>query len=167
MTAPPRVLIIEDDENKRSQLLRFVSTWLGERGWDEADITTARSFRSGLVAVLKEEAEVILLDMTMPTYDVGADENGGRPQAYAGREILRQMDRRDIRAKVVVVTQFDRFGEGANALTLHQLDDQLRATHPDTYRGAVYYDIVKDRWRAHLSNLLTAALRSGSSAPPQ
>src|SRR5258708_830765 len=106
-----RLLVVEDDENKRTQILGF----LGERfSW--VKVVAAESLQSGLKLIVSDQFDLILLDMTLPTFDVGIDEDGGRPRAYAGREILRQMDRRKIATPVIVLTQFDRFGEGNNAL---------------------------------------------------
>lgn len=153
----PKILLVEDDENKRSQLVSYIETWLLNQGFN-GHVATARSFRSGLAAIIQKEADVIILDMTMPTYDVGPTEDGGRPQAYAGRELLRQMDRRGIHASVLVVTQFDRFGEPPRLLTLEQLDAELSEAHPSLYFGSVYYDVVRDGWRSRLAELLAAAV---------
>ena len=136
------ILIVEDDENKSSQLQTFLYG-----AFPQAQLSVARSLQSGLRAVITCTYDLVILDMTMPTYDIGVDEDGGRPQAYAGREILRQLDRREIAVPVIVVTQFDRFGEGAEALTLTQLDMQLRQEHPLNYKGAVYYSPALEGWK--------------------
>lgn len=140
------ILIVEDDENKRNQLISFFTT-----NYPDTVISTAKSFQSGLKEIVKNKHNLIILDMTMPTFDIGVSEDGGRPQAYAGREILRQMQRRDIRTPVIVVTQFDRFGEEGNLLTLEQLDEQLQSDHGRVYLGAIYYDITSGGWRDKLS----------------
>jgi CheY-like chemotaxis protein len=145
-----KVLVIEDDENKRNQILRFIN----ER-FPLATLTAAESFQSGLKLIITEQFDLVLLDMTLPTFDPGIDEDGGRPRAYAGREILRQMDRRRIETPVVVVTQFDRFGEGADALTLQELDARLRQAHPRTYHGAIYYSSSIEGWNEELARKMS------------
>lgn len=144
-----RVLLIEDDENKREQLAAFVGSVLAPEV-----IAIARSMNSGLRSLIAGSYGLVLLDMTMPTFDIGPDEDGGRPQAYAGREILRQMDRRGLRTPVIVVTQFDRFGEGTDTTDLTELDAQLKRDHPNTYRGVVYYNVSLTGWREGLLNLI-------------
>lgn len=144
-----KLLIIEDDEIKRNELMKYISSSI-----PSATIETAKSYQSGLKAIIAKQYKIIILDMTMPTFDIGLEEPGGRPQAYAGREILRQMDRRDIKIPVIVVTQFDRFGEGKDKLTLEELDGQLKMAHPMNYKGSVYYNTTSDSWKSELLSTL-------------
>jgi CheY-like chemotaxis protein len=150
-----RALLVEDDENKRAQILRLV-----REGWPEAEIETAGSYRGGLDRIQNRQFDLVLLDMTMPTYDIDFDEEGGRPRAFAGRDILRQMERRGIAAPVVVVTQFDKFGEGGETKTRDQLDRELAAAHPSNYRGMVYYNTALEGWKEELTRKVEA-LRVG------
>lgn len=61
------------------------------------------------------------------------------------------MDRVGVTTPVVVVTQFDRFGDGKDGLNLAELDAQLRHDHPNIYRGYVYYNVGVTGWREDLS----------------
>lgn len=140
-----KILLVEDDEEKREQINHFLQHEFG------ADMVEARSRQSGVNALLREQFDLIILDMTMPTYDVTPTEDGGRPQAYAGRDILQQMDRRGITTKTIIVTQFDRFGQAEDEITIQVLDAQLEAAFPDTYVGAVYYNVGYAGWREALS----------------
>lgn len=143
------ILIVEDDDNKRTQIEAFI------RGsFPDTQLQLARSVRSGLKALLAGIYDLVLMDMTMPTFDVGIDEDGGRPQAYAGRELLRQMDRRGITTPVVVITGYDTFGRDSEVLTLSQLDAQLRDSHPMTYAGHVYYDASVAGWQEALGSII-------------
>ena len=142
-------LIVEDDENKRIQLESFI-----RKAFPQAMVSIAKSLQSGLRLILLEKYDYVILDMTMPTYDISVEEDGGRPQAYAGREILRQLDRREIVLPVIVVTQFDRFGEGKETLTLSELDAQLRMQHPHIYMGSVYYNPALEGWKQELSRAI-------------
>lgn len=139
------ILIVEDDENKRTQLIDFLS-----KEFSFANLNTANSLQSGLRKIISGEIDLVLLDMTMPTFDIGENEDGGRPQPYAGREILRQMERRDIKIPVIVVTQFDRFGEGNDSLTIDELDKELSQEHQKLYLGAVYYNVTLGGWKEKL-----------------
>jgi CheY-like chemotaxis protein len=143
-----RILLVEDDEEKRQQLSHFVQEELG------AQVTEARSRQSGVSALLRDDYDLIILDMTMPTYDITPTEDGGRSQAYAGRDILQQMERRGIKTKAVVVTQFDRFGPAEDEITLEVLDTQLEIAFPDIYAGAVYYNVGYAGWRQELYRIV-------------
>lgn len=143
------ILIVEDDENKRTRIVSF----LKER-FEAPAIITAKSLQSGLRLIIEGGVELVILDMTMPTFDIGVDEDGGRLQAYAGREILNQMDRRDIVVPVIVVTQFDEFGVSPDILTLQELDLQLQEAYPEIYAGAVYYNVSEEGWKESLLKLI-------------
>jgi len=147
------ILLIEDDEDKRKQISSLLSDIALE-----SSLWEAKSLHSGLSHLISRHFDLIVADMSMPTFDIGIEEDGGRPQAYGGREILKQMNRRKIATPVLVVTQFDRFDDGADTLTLKQLDDQLATAYPAFYLGAVYYDSRSEDWKTQLANLIKAVL---------
>ena len=157
-----KVLIVEDDENKRQYLASFVREQIAD-----ASIEEARSYRSGLLKSLEQRFDLILLDMSMPTFDIAPGEDGGRPQSLAGREILRQLERRRVQHAVIVVTQLVRFGDD-ETMTASELDGELRDAHPSMYRGMVYYDATLAGWKGELLDLIRAlpsAQSSKESAP--
>ena len=147
------IILVEDDDDKR----RTIAECLTER-FPNTDIVQARSMRSGLRAIIEAGGgDVVVLDMAMPTYDISIDEHGGTPQAYGGRELLRHMSERDIVAPTIVITQFETFGQGSEALTLEQLDAQLRLEH-EQYRGTVYYNSATEEWKDALFKMVSAAV---------
>ena len=101
-----RILLIDDDENKTREVASFIM-----QSYRADELIIKRSYQSGLKELLLRRPDVVLLDMTMPTYDISAREPGGRERRYAGREILRQLERRDISVPVVVITQYEQFEE--------------------------------------------------------
>jgi CheY-like chemotaxis protein len=151
------VLIVEDDDNKRRQLV----TCIAETAAD-AEIMEARSFHGGLRALITDSVDLLILDMTIPTFDVGADEDGGRPHAFGGRELLRQMDARGMSVPTIVVTQYERF-TGPEGKTLDELDAELTVDHPLSYRGVIFYDAASAKWRAELATKLKEAIRGMTS----
>lgn len=144
-----RILLIEDDDDKRAAIRAFLTDTFAE-----ATMREARSFYSGLQEALSGEAELVVLDMTMPTFDIGDGEDGGRPQAYAGRELMWHMQREGVSTPAVVVTAFDRFGDGPEAQTLTELDSELRATFGRQYLGSVQFNPTLETWKRDLAELI-------------
>jgi CheY-like chemotaxis protein len=140
-----RVLLVEDDENKWSQVSAFV-----KQAAPDIQLEIARSLQSGLRAVRTSPPDLILLDMTLPTYDVGPDEPGGQIHPLGGREFLAQLDRFDIEVPVVVVTQFETFGKDRDVMKLTDLDIDLRKRYANIYRGTVYYHAAIEDWKESL-----------------
>jgi DNA-binding NarL/FixJ family response regulator len=145
-----RVLIAEDDQSKAKQLGEFVAAEV-----PEPSIITRASYQSSLDEAVNCPPDVILLDMSMPTFDRSATERGGRYRYFAGREILHEIKRKGVQTKVIVVTQFDRFGEKDNAMSLPQLKKQLAAEFPCQYLGTVFYSPSESDWKGHLAQLLS------------
>jgi len=147
-----KMLIVEDDEDKLKILEEFIST-----EFSGYSIETAKSYNSGLRAVIKGNKiyDFILLDMSMPNYDVSSTEpGGGNPESFAGSELLAQMKLRGIQTPTIVVTMFDAFGDNSSKVSLDQLVEKLAVQFQPAFRGSVYYNPAEDGWRSSLKTLI-------------
>lgn len=145
-----RILVVEDDQFKREQVMEFVRNLL-----PSALLVERRSLQGGLRELIKQQYDVIILDMSLPNYDISSDEpDGGLPLSFGGREILQQMDRRKILVPVIIFTGFDVFGQGLEEISLHDLVQDLKSNHKTNYFGTVYYNATADTWKKDLSKLL-------------
>lgn len=141
-----KVLLVEDDEDKRQQITEFVTRKF------ECNLTSVKSFQSALKAFKLEEFDLVLLDMTMPTFDIGPFESGGRTQSFGGELLLYEMERKEILSKVIVISQFDLFGEGKDEINLGDLNLRLMKQFSENYIGAVQYSISYTSWQEILEN---------------
>ena len=142
------ILLVEDDERKMNQVVDYISS----KG-AHYKVDVRRSYNSGLKAVMTSCYDLILLDMSLPTFDVSA-QAGGRPMAYAGRELLEKVARRKFDCKVSIITQFDYFGEGEDMKSLDQLTCELVSDFGDIFLGTIYFSSLTDEWKERLSQLL-------------
>lgn len=147
-----KVLLVEDDDDKALSILEFV-----ENNYGNVTVETAKSLQTGLQLILNVPSDLILLDMTMRNYDRTLVEDGGRPHAFAGREILRQMRRERILTPVIVVTHFHMFGDEKNLITLSELNDQLREKFPN-YLGSVQFKSNVEDWKPALRSMIGSRL---------
>ncbi|QRN95533.1 hypothetical protein JRI60_41805 [Archangium violaceum] len=144
-----RILVIEDDHNKAKKICDFL-----REAASDANINERRAYQSGLKEAITTVPDLIVLDMTMPTYEISLAEKGGRIRPYAGREILSAIKRRKLKSKIVIVTQFESFGEGADVMTLEQLKTKLQSEFPDNYLTTIFYQPSESSWRDHLEQTL-------------
>lgn len=142
------ILIIEDDINKYSQISAQLLSDGGNR------IVHKLSYQSGLKEIVNNQFDLILLDMSLPTFDTSPSETGGPFLTYAGSEILNEMEELDINAKVIVITQFESFDEGADSVTLEQLTRNLMEKHRDIFIGTIYYSASQTNWKHELNKVL-------------
>jgi CheY-like chemotaxis protein len=144
-----KVLVVEDDDNKRDQLVSFLRFEFPDLICEEA-----RSYQSGLKALLTSNYEVVFLDMTMPTFDRNPDEPGGRIRPFAGRDILAQLVRKKKNQTVIVFTGFEVMGDGGNQLTSVELDRELQETYAGIYHGLIYYNAASNDWKQKVLTLI-------------
>lgn len=153
-----KVLIIEDNESKISKLREF----LDDR-FPETSIAIAKSYQSGVKALQQGPYDLVLLDMTMPTFDLVEDNKGGRLRAFAGRDVLSKMKRRNMSYPVVVFTRFDVFGHESHTKTLEVLDKELHSEFQGIYKGYVFYDPTSTLWADALYKKTTKILKSSGA----
>jgi hypothetical protein len=55
----------------------------------------------------------------------------------------------------VVVTQFETLGDGAEKMSLAQLQKHLEAEYPGTYLGTIFYAPGESSWMPKLSEYLS------------
>ena len=144
-----KILIVEDDQNKMRQMTTFLSSQK-----DVSKIVEARSYNSGMRELIKKEVDVVILDMSLPTFDTTVEESGGRPRSYAGKDILSQLVKKKIEVPSIVVTQFDYFGEGEGKTSLKELHSDLNRDFSVIYKGTVFYSASSDDWQQQLRELL-------------
>jgi len=149
-----RILLIEDDSSKRQKIMNHINSFIS----DDSIVSEKESLRSGLKEILHgEKLDLILLDMSMPSFDIGTDEpGGGTPESFAGEELMAQMKLRSIIIPVIVITQYDSFEEGR--VTLNDLSAKFEQEFNEFYLGSVYYNSAVDSWKTELEKYLTTAL---------
>jgi CheY-like chemotaxis protein len=145
-----RILLVEDDQNKRERISALVASTL-----PNATLVSALSYQSAVEKIVSEAWDFLLLDMTLPTYDISEHEDGFQIEAFAGTNVLREMKRRQINIPTVVVTQFETLGEGTEKMSLAQLQKALEAEYPGTYLGTIFYAPGESTWMPKLAEFLS------------
>lgn len=151
-----KLLLIEDDENKRTQVLALLSA-----AFPDLEVKTAASLMAGVRQTRADRPDLVLLDMTLPNYDLRDGETGGGMHAFGGVEYLKQIRRLKIPTKVIVITQFETFGQPPDVKDLPELDAEMRDSFSPFYRGAVYYHASIDEWSRALTRLINEEIQGG------
>lgn len=146
-----RILIIEDEQRKLDNLKDFLKEEFPNVEYEEK-----RSYNSASreIAENHELYDLILLDMSMSTYDVTLEESGGVPEPLAGANILDLMYLRDIYTKVIVVSMYESF----LGKKLTEFDVELKNNYPENYFGYVFFSYQKTDWKLKLKNYINSLL---------
>lgn len=147
-----KILIVEDNKNKLLRLKDFIK---GMKFLEKIEFTEANSFTSGIRKINEKRWDIIILDMSLPTYDITHRENGGDKKPIAGKEIMKRMIHRNILIPVVIVTQFETFGE--NKITLDILNEEFENGFKKVWKGTIFYE--SDKWQDDLSQILRKLIR--------
>lgn len=151
------VAVIEDDAFKCAKIIEFLREQL-----PDAEFRTARSYKSGLRTAISSDLDLIILDMTLPSFDISVDEEGGPPLVYGGRELLRQMKRRAVVTPVIVVTQFEQFETTGDAVTLDELTSEMKEEFSGILIDSIYYNPTQSRWRELLKSAVSLVIEGNS-----
>jgi DNA-binding NarL/FixJ family response regulator len=143
-----KILFIEDHPYKRGQILSFLNEI-----FPDGAVESKGSYNSGLKELILNHSkyDYLLLDISMPNYDISAGESGGDYIPLAGKLILKEMYLREIPTKVIVVTMYENYVDGT---PLFHLDELLRSEFAENYLGYVYFTAANNDWKNQLVKLL-------------
>jgi len=143
------ILLVEDEAPKRTHIEAFLRDL--ERN---IVIREAMSVTSALDLLESELPDLVLLDMSLPTYDVGDRESGGRPQGFGGIEVLRHMSMANLTCPTLVITGYEAFLREEGPVDLTQLSSELENEFPGILLGVLHYNSTYAEWKAELTKIL-------------
>jgi DNA-binding NarL/FixJ family response regulator len=139
-----KILFIEDHPYKKGQIENFLHEMI-----PGIHVEIRGSYISGLTELINttETYDYLLLDISMPTYDISRSESGGDFIPQAGRKILKEMYLREIPIKTIVVTMYENYVDGTS---IFKLDQSLKEEFNDNYLGYVYFTASNNQWKEEL-----------------
>jgi len=140
------LLIADDESPKLESIAEFLAS-----NFPEASLEKTKSVRSTITRMRSGGISTLILDMSLPTFDVGPGEKGGRAQNLGGEEVLRYMEFYEITCPVVIVTQYGYFSEGGKHVAVSKVEARLQLEHPANFRTMIHYSgSTSPAWRVAL-----------------
>ncbi len=147
------VLIIEDDPQKAERVVSVVKL-----AAPEANIDVRRSYQSGLKFFDREtDITLVILDVSLPTFDPDPEARHGRPRPLGGYDIMRKLKRKGKTPAVVILTALENFGSSTQQYSFEQLNDKCKEEFPENFKGAIYYSQSRTAWRDQLIDVIKSA----------
>jgi len=143
------ILLVEDEDPKRRHIEEFLRSEV-----PGLELTIAKSVRSALERLEEKVPDLVILDMSLPTFDIGGDEGGGRPQGFGGVELIRNMELEEIFCPSIVLTGYESFSKAGGQVGLDALNKELADAHPDIFRGIFHYNSAYGDWRHRVAAVL-------------
>lgn len=100
--------------------------------------------------ITKENYDLILLDMSLPTFDKTTSNSGGDFRVFGGKELARKMNKRGKISKFIFMTQYKSFSDNINSYSYESLKEELLSQYPDVCLGFILYSNTKSEWRDEL-----------------
>lgn len=144
-----RILLVEDNPYKQSRIMEVLRS-----SPRDVEIATAMSFTSARQAIERSDYKMIVLDVSLPTYDRTATESGGKLRILGGREIARQLSREDISTQIVFLTQYSSFSDKGTSYTFESLSEQLARDCGNNFAGMFFFDPSSLLWKESLQSLI-------------
>lgn len=144
-----RVLLVEDDDGKRDALVDQISSTI-----PNAQILECNSLISAIRELKKNDFDIIILDVTLPYRDISPARPPGDMHKLGGEEVLRHMERYQTLTPVIVVSQFDTFGDDLNAKKFSQLITDFSNNFPNQFKAGVYYHASMSDWNDELDRAI-------------
>jgi CheY-like chemotaxis protein len=148
-----RVLIVEDIETKRLSMTQLVESVLSP-----VEVHCSASVKSAIQRLDQHSYSLILLDMSLPTFDLSKSEGGGTPRPRGGMELFAHLDGAGVEVPIVVVSAYGALEERGSLISLDEISTRLRRDYPGLFRGSVLFDSVYTVWADELSTLIRRAL---------
>lgn len=153
------VLVVEDDQPKLSAITNFF-----RENFANWSIEEARSLTSAISKLGATRYDLVVIDMSLPTYDINETTmGGGNPQGFGGEDVIRFTAFEWPDVEMVVITQYDEFqdGDGSSSRSLKEIGQSLSAEIGRNFLGVVSYSGQHGDWQISLTQLLESCPEGG------
>ena len=141
-----KILIVEDSDNKVKKIISFLKSIKNKN----IDIDCAFSYTTGLNKAIDNEYNLLILDMSIPTYEKSSNEAGGRSRIFGGKEIVRQLQRENKLKPFIILTQYNKFDDNNKIKSLDEIETQLEKKFKEFHLKTIYYDTSSSIWKSIL-----------------
>lgn len=146
------VLIVEDDDYKLESLQECLIQF------DNIEVTVCSSFTSAAKAIKKTTFNLLLLDMSLPTFDGGGASDEGEAQGLGGKRLIRICSEYGTLCPTILVTQFSNYEGLGKTTTVTEMASELTAILGERFIGTVRYNRASSEWKDRLNTYLQTAL---------
>ena len=143
-----KIICIEDQLSKLNSIVSF----LNKQGF--FSVTQAINYQRGMSELSTDIYDLLLLDMSMPiaNYEYRFDTFN----SFAGLAVLREIKRKKIDIKVVIITGFNDFvtDNESTTVSFDKLKKQIEKDFNDICIGYILYSAVSVEWQSKLLKIM-------------
>lgn len=143
-----RILIVDDDEFKSTPIFNLVNDAF------YADIWVEESIRGAVDYARQKSIDLLILDMSLPTFGISPLESGGTQLGFGGLEVLHNLDRYEIDCDVIVISQYTEFMQGDETRHISSLLPEVKALYGGELLAVIYFDLIEGGWKPNLKKVM-------------
>lgn len=146
-----KILLVEDSDYKIVPIKSFI-----EEVSPESVLTIARSFQSGLKRLNTEDYGLIILDMTLPSFDKSSIESGGRMRHIGGLDLFKNMLAMGKHENTIFITHHDSFRLERGVIGIEDIrsliDNELEEYDISEKKYKLFKFDEHQNWKAEIEN---------------
>jgi len=154
-----KILLVEDSPHKRGRIIEYLTSLKVD-----IQLSEAMSFTSGCRALEDEGPfDLILLDLSLPTFDKTDNEPAGRFRPFGGAEIARKLVRRNSHSKILFITQYESFQDSGRSYSFDDIHSKLMNECGNSFAGMLRYS-SKTSWKDALNKVVRKAINEDTDS---
>ena len=144
-----KILLVEDESPKAGHIKNCL-----EELRPRCEVRWVRSVRTAIEKLEEGGWQLLILDMSLPTFDIVKGESGGRPQGFGGIELMREMELSEVEVPVIVITGYEAFTKSGGEIGLGAIARELSDEFPEFFKGILHFNSAYGDWKLKLEELL-------------
>lgn len=140
-----KILLVEDDKHKMNDIIAYLDTYK-----KKIEVDAACSVESGVQSAVDNAYDLILLDMTIPNFDITEKSDGGKSYKNGGEIVVKELLDEGVVFRCAIITQYETF----NNETIDQISQRISRLCRDSFYGYVKYSTDNDAWKSNLKELI-------------
>ena len=157
-----RILLLKKKKKKKEHLKSFIESIFNELQ-NEYCIQFASSVNSALDRIEEEVPDLLILDMSLPTFDINLEkkEFGGNPQGFGGIEVLKNLKIDKVICKTLIITGYEAFSKkNSKPVDINTLKSDLLAKYPEYIIDVLHFNSTYDTWKIKLKSSIEDLIKS-------
>lgn len=144
-----KISIVEDSPQKLEAIIDFLQT-----NFPSYEKNIFGSFQCGLKGIKQDVPDIVILDMTLPTFDRTPGQREGRFRPLGGYEVMRKLKLKKINTKVIILTQLEVFGEGADKVSFEDISVLCKQEFDKMFVASIRYRHSDNQWQHELKECI-------------
>ncbi|APR70783.1 hypothetical protein F909_03796 [Acinetobacter sp. ANC 3929] len=142
------ILIVEDDSQKFLHIKNHILK--NKEHAFSLFFMQANSVTDAINKIEEKQPDILILDISLPTFNISNNESGGRARHIGGVEILDFMDLMSICCKTIILTGYEAFLIENKPIDFINFKNELIEDFPNIIHDVLFYNSINANWKSKI-----------------